>query len=156
MKLFVRDKTYWDKRMDDRRPDVFICHDSRDKDTFVRPLAQALARRFLRVWYDEFSLAIGDSVLDKIEKGLHECRFGVVVVSRTFLDRPKWSRREFRALSSRETVSETKIILPIWLNVTREDVAQYSDDLADKFALNANIGVDKIADAIKAEARKGT
>ena len=40
--------------------DVFVCHASQDKDGFVRPLAEALRRLGVTVWYDEFSLAIGD------------------------------------------------------------------------------------------------
>ena len=156
MKLFIRDRTYWDKRMANRRPDVFICHDSRDRESFVRPLAQALSKRMVKVWYDEFSIALGESVLEKIEEGLRECRFGIVILSSHFLEGKPWSRREFRSLSARETESNMKVILPLWVNVTREDVAAYSQDLADKKALNATDGIERIADAIKNEIRRGT
>ena len=37
--------------------DVFISHASEDKDGFVRPLAEALQKHRVEVWYDEFSLA---------------------------------------------------------------------------------------------------
>ena len=43
------------------RWDVFISQASEDKDTVVRPLAEELARRGLRVWSDEFELKVGDS-----------------------------------------------------------------------------------------------
>ena len=49
--------------------DVFISHASEDKDTVVRPLANALLQRGLKVWYDEFELKIGDSLRRKIDKG---------------------------------------------------------------------------------------
>ena len=39
--------------------DVFISHASEDKDAIAAPLAQALAERGLRVWYDELSLTLG-------------------------------------------------------------------------------------------------
>ena len=42
--------------------DVFISHASEDKDSVVRPLAQALVAKGLKVWYDEFELKIGDSL----------------------------------------------------------------------------------------------
>jgi hypothetical protein len=42
--------------------DVFICHAAEDKDDFVRPLAERLRENRLEVWYDEFSLRIGDSL----------------------------------------------------------------------------------------------
>ena len=42
--------------------DVFISHASEDKDAIVRPLANALISCGLKVWYDEFTLRIGDSL----------------------------------------------------------------------------------------------
>ena len=41
--------------------DVFICHASEDKVSFVDELAHALAREKLVVWYDAFSLQLGDT-----------------------------------------------------------------------------------------------
>ena len=48
--------------------DAFICHASEDKDDFVRPLAQLLKQQHLEIWYDEFSLNIGDSLTQKIDE----------------------------------------------------------------------------------------
>src|SRR6185312_12727621 len=42
--------------------DVFISHASEDKNEVVRPLAEALRKGGLEVWYDEFELRIGDSL----------------------------------------------------------------------------------------------
>jgi hypothetical protein len=56
---------------------IFISHASEDKHDFVRPLAHALKSRGLRVWYDEFSLKLGDSLRRSIDKGLAECSAGV-------------------------------------------------------------------------------
>jgi hypothetical protein len=67
-----------------REYDVFISHASEDKDEVVRPLANALKAGGLNVWFDEFELKIGDSLRRKIDKGLANSRFGVVVLSRPF------------------------------------------------------------------------
>ena len=40
--------------------DAFISHASEDNDSFVRPLANALEAAGLLVWFDEFSLTVGD------------------------------------------------------------------------------------------------
>ena len=56
--------------------DVFICHASVDKTGFVRPFAEALRRLGVTVWYDEFSLEIGDSVSEQIDKGIAAAKFG--------------------------------------------------------------------------------
>ena len=42
--------------------DVFISHASEDKKAIAAPLAQALLARGLRVWYDDLSLKLGDSI----------------------------------------------------------------------------------------------
>ena len=41
--------------------DTFICHASEDKEVVARPLAEALRRYGLNIWYDDFSLHTGDS-----------------------------------------------------------------------------------------------
>lgn len=58
-------------------PDVFICHTSEDKETFVRLLAEQLKKVLLNVWYDDFSMQLGDSVRNTIEHGLKRSRFGL-------------------------------------------------------------------------------
>jgi len=57
--------------------DVFICHASEDKDSFVRPLANEFHRRGVNVWYDEFSLKVGDSLRRSIDQGLTESCYGI-------------------------------------------------------------------------------
>ena len=56
----------------DKKNDIFISHASEDKGVIVRPLAIILERLSIRVWYDEFSLQLGDSLIASIDKGLHE------------------------------------------------------------------------------------
>jgi hypothetical protein len=65
-----------------REYDVFISHASEDKEGVVRPLANALKSEGLRVWYDEFELKIGDSLRQKIDRGLATSRVGLVVLQR--------------------------------------------------------------------------
>jgi hypothetical protein len=65
--------------------DVFISHASEDKDTFIRPLAIALKSLGISVWYDEFSLELGDSISRSIDKGLSESAYGLVVISPPFV-----------------------------------------------------------------------
>ena len=65
--------------------DVFISHASEDKEDIVRPLANALMSKNLDVWYDEFTLRIGDSLRQKIDKGLANSRVGLVVLSPSFI-----------------------------------------------------------------------
>jgi hypothetical protein len=129
--------------------DVFICHASEDKDDFVRPLAEKLRQHHLDVWYDEFSLKIGDSLTQKIDDGLSKSRYGIVVLSQNFFKKP-WAKRELRGLTSREMVEGKDLILPIWHRLTVQDVMQFSPPLADKKAGCSSEGINAlIRDLIK-------
>ncbi len=124
--------------MDDKQSnwDVFISHASEDKDSFVRPLAIALKQLGASVWYDEFSLKLGDSMSRSIDKGLSKSAYGIVVLSPSFIKKP-WPEYELRGLVNRE-IGEDKMILPIWHGVSREDVLNFSPPIADKLALDTN------------------
>ncbi|GAA4738100.1 hypothetical protein GCM10025783_05780 [Amnibacterium soli] len=114
--------------------DLFISHASEDKG-LVRPLTEALTRLGLRVWYDQFALKVGDSLSASIDKGLLQSRFGLVIISKSFLAK-RWPDYEYRGLVARE-ISEGKVILPVWFGVTRSDVVAHSPTLTDKFAIDA-------------------
>lgn len=115
--------------------DVFISHASEDKDLFVRPLAESLSSFGLSIWYDEFSLRVGDSLSRSIDKGLAKSNYGIVILSPSFL-RKNWPEYELRGLTAKE-FDGRKVILPIWYNATKTDILAYSPTLADKFAINA-------------------
>lgn len=67
--------------------DAFISHASEDKPTIARDLAQQLVSYKLKVWYDEFTLGIGDSLTEKINHGLNNSRFGIVILSKNFFSK---------------------------------------------------------------------
>ena len=135
------------------RFDVFISHASEDKDAFVRPLAGALSSLGVKVWFDEWTLTIGDSLRQRIDEGLVASDYGVVVLSRSFFAK-KWPQAELDGLFARE-MQERKVILPVWHNVTREDVLQFSPMLAGKLAAPTDEGVAVVAHKIFAAIRQG-
>ena len=116
--------------------DVFISHSSEDKDSFVRELVEKLMLLKLKVWYDEFTLKLGDSLIQSIDYGLSKSNFGIIIISENFLNN-KWTDYEYRSLITKEENGK-KTILPIWHNITKERVKEYSLYLADKFALNTS------------------
>lgn len=127
--------------------DVFISHASEDKDDIVRPLANALISQGLKVWYDEFTLRIGDSLRQKIDRGLATSKVGLVVLSPSFISKG-WTNYELDGIVTR-TVSGEQILLPIWHNITKQEVIDYSPSLADKVARStATHTVDEIAGEI--------
>ena len=129
--------------------DVFVSHASEDKEEFVRPLVEGLTRCGLKVWFDEFTLTLGDSLRRSIDRGLAHSRFGVVVVSPIFLSKD-WPQRELDGLVARE-VDGVKVILPVWHKISADEIRIYSPTLADRLAVSSDKGVDHvIAEVIRA------
>src|SRR5580704_6706767 len=95
-----------------KKPDVFLSHDFRDKDGLARPLAHSISRLGLVAWYDEFSLKPGDRLSESIDKGLTECRHAVLLVTPNFLENTSWTRVEMSTLLTRE-VTEKNLIIPV-------------------------------------------
>lgn len=127
--------------------DLFISHASQDKDSFVRELAKLLNREGFRVFYDEISIGIGESIRSSIDGGLAQSSSAVVVISRDFLDRP-WPRAELDAILNL-AISTSRRLIPIWLNVTYDDVAKASPILADRKAILYNNSIPEIVTQIK-------
>ena len=122
--------------------DVFISHASEDKKEFVRPLAEKLRKLNYEVWYDEFSLEIGDSLLSSINKGIANSRYAIVVLSCHFFQK-NWPQEELNGLAALERNGRT-VILPIWHNISKEQVLQFSPMLYNKLALPTSIGIDEV------------
>ena len=121
-------------------PDAFISHSSQDKRLFVRPLIECLEEYGARVWYDEYSISVGDSLSAAIDKGLTAARMGVVVISPSFIDTAKksgWTHYELRGIVSNSIGASGRRIVPVWLDVSLEDVRSWSPSMADLMAIDA-------------------
>jgi hypothetical protein len=126
--------------------DVFISHASEDKEAIAHPLAEALSAKGLRVWYDDFSLKLGDSLRQSIDRGLARSRFGVVILSGYFFEK-HWPQQELNGLATREVNGE-KVILPVWHGVGFTEVRNYSVTLADRLAVQTKDGLARVVEKI--------
>ena len=126
--------------------DIFISHASEDKDAIARPLAQALDRAELLVWYDETTLKLGDNLRRSIERGLRKSRYGIVILSHDFFAK-KWPQAELDGLFAQEQ-GDVKKIIPIWHRITHNDILKYSPVLADRVAVDTALGLDVVVEKI--------
>ena len=126
--------------------DLFISHASEDKDAFVRPLAQVLREKGLNVWYDEFTLKLGDSLRESIDRGLAASRYGLVVLSHHFFSKD-WPQRELNGLFAIMKAGECRI-LPVWHELTAREVQKYSPMLSDLIAAKSSDGVEAVVEKI--------
>lgn len=131
-----------------KRWDAFISHASEDKETVAIPLAAALQRAGVRVWLDRFELRVGDSLREKIDEGLAESRFGIVILSPSFLAKG-WPRRELNGLFALEE-SGRKVILPVWHEITKSALADQSPILADRLAVETSRGIQAVCSELMA------
>lgn len=129
--------------------DVFISHASEDKESFVRELADTLIKEYnIKVWYDEFSIKWGDSLRKSIDKGLKLSKFGIVIISKSFIKKG-WTNYELDGLFQKE-MTYGKTILPIWHDITKDEVQDFSPSLAGRKALNTSMyTIKEIAEELK-------
>ena len=116
--------------------DVFISHASEDKESFADALCKELQEAGIKVWYDTLSIAWGDSLRAKIDNGLKKSKYGIVIISRDYIKKG-WTQYELDGLFQRE-MTGGKTILPIWHNITKQEVEEFSHTLAGRKALNSS------------------
>ena len=125
--------------------DVFLSHASEDKD-FARIVADGLESWGLRVWFDEHILNPGDSLRRSIDHGLANSQYGVVILSPNFFAK-EWPGKELDGLVARED-GKSKVIIPIWHNVSHSDVQRFSPPLADKLSVLSSGDIDSVCEKI--------
>ena len=137
--------------------DVFISHASEDKEAVAKELADLLIAEGVSVWYDEYSVQLGDDLLEKIDEGLVNSQFGVIIFSPKFFAAKKtWTKREYSGLIAGEDVDKQKRIIPVWHEITREELYKKSPTIANRLALlTSSLSVAQIAKKIAERVRKG-
>lgn len=117
--------------------DVFISHASEDKVAVAEPLADELRALGLKVWLDKSELRIGDSLRRKIDYGLAHSTFGVVILSKSFFAKG-WPQYELDGIVGL-AVNGDQRMLPIWHEISRDEIARHSPSLVDKIARNTAV-----------------
>jgi hypothetical protein len=122
--------------MKKKKWDVFISHASEDKDDIAEKIVKLLEYFGIKVWYDKDILSVGDSLSKSIDIGLTNSRYGIIILSESFIKKG-WTEYEFRALLNRE-IGKKKVILPIWHKIDKETIEKYSPFLLEKYALDSS------------------
>jgi len=147
-KIEVRDINYAEAKSKTERPLAFISHAKSDSSEFAIKLANSLSRLGCPVWFDEYSMKIGDSLVESIEAGLKETEKCIFILSPDFLANEGWCKHEFKSASMKQIFEKRNIMLPIWHGVNSEDVYQYSAILADTVGVQSSLGEEQVAKKI--------
>lgn len=126
---------------------AFISFAGEDRKKIVKPLVKRLEGYGFKIWYADHELKIGDNLRRSIDQGLLKSKNGIIVLSPEFLSKG-WPQYELDGLVNLEIEGKAKI-LPIWHQLTKDDVMKYSPSLAMKKALRtADYSMNEIADSI--------
>lgn len=117
--------------------DIFLSHASEDKITVAKPLFDACQALDLSVFYDAEDIKWGDSVVEKINKGLGEAKIIVPVISSVFLQK-KWPTKELNVALSRFMKDKNRILPIIHGLDDIEDYPLLSDLHYKKWSGNAD------------------
>lgn len=131
----LRGTNYQKTKTEFMKPLAFISHDNRDKEAFARVIYNGLHKRLVPVWFDEYALKPGDSLRESIELGLKNSRKCIFILTKNFLSNNGWTKKEFDSIFTRELIKEENILIPIWVNLTKHDIYEFSPSLADRVAL---------------------
>jgi TIR domain len=95
---------------------VFISHNKDDKET-ARVLAISLVEQGVSVWFDEWTLRPGDSIIGGIEKGLQDSDIFTLLWSKS-ASKSNWVGEEIKAYIHRRIKENSLKIVPIMLDNT--------------------------------------
>jgi hypothetical protein len=95
---------------------VFISHNRADKAT-ARLLASAIVETGMNVWFDEWQLRPGDSIVGGIETGISDCNVFILIWSAE-AQRSDWVGTELRAIVNRRVADDALRIVPVFTDGT--------------------------------------
>jgi hypothetical protein len=55
-----------------------------------------------------------------------------------------WTKREFDSIFTREILQEKKLVLPVWYDVTKQEVYEYSPSLLNVKGVDWSLGEDEV------------
>ena len=112
---------------------VFISHSSQDHE-FVLLLANKLRNDGFDVWLDKWEFKVGNSIVDKINKGIESSSAFIIVFSENSLE-SNWVKKELSASLMRQLTSRKIKILPVLLDIRASALPPLlSDNFAVKFS----------------------
>jgi hypothetical protein len=92
-------------------PKAFVSHGTQDH-AFVDRFATDLRAKGVDAWFSKWEIKPGDSIRQKIEEGLEECEYFIIVLSKNSINRP-WVQRELDAATVRHIGGKVRKIIPI-------------------------------------------
>lgn len=137
-----------DPSLSDKEYDIFISYASEDSN-YVDKLETAFNEAGFSIWRDKTSIGWGNSIRQSIDNGLVKSKFGLVVISSDYIQK-YWTGYELDGILSKESSTGRQMILPLWHNVTKDEVDSKSPSLSNRLALDTRLNtISEIVEAFK-------
>lgn len=101
--------------------DFFVSHSREIKSTIAIPIVQQLTFLGFNIWIDRNGIVSGDYIYTKIKTAIDNSKFGIVLIDKDFLNR-LWTIEEIELFHKREMRENKILIIPIFINVGKEEV----------------------------------
>lgn len=95
---------------------VFIGHNKADKDV-AREIASFFAAENINVWFDQWEISAGDSIIEQISTGSSGCNHFIILCSKN-ASKSNWVRKELQSTLSKAIPARSPRILPVILDDT--------------------------------------
>ncbi len=128
--------------------DIFISYSRGNKKTVAWPLAVALRKCGLQVWFDDTMIEPGTAVSAKIDEGIANSRFAVVALSPDYFA-SNWAMAELNAIITKEKNCTPNILIPVLYNMTHKDLQHRSPLLAGLKTIQFEDGLEATVNAIR-------
>jgi TIR domain len=133
----------------DRR-DLFLCHAWDDRQGAAKEMCDLLVRHGATVWFSEYDVGLGKSLLTEIDKGLRESRAGIVLVTPSMLE----TLRAATGIASKELAAllATDRVIPVAHGTDFDAVREVSPLLGARSGLATGpvLSLDDVAKKIAA------
>lgn len=93
---------------------VFVCYASEDKST-AQQISVELTALGAAIWFDEWEIRIGDSIVQRIDAALGRITHLVVLLSRSSVNKP-WVNKELSVALMRQLTQKSVTVLPLRLD----------------------------------------
>jgi hypothetical protein len=137
-------------RVHPERRDLFLCHAWPDRQGSAAELNNHLKSNGATTWFSEEDLPLGTLMIREIDKGLANCRVGIVLVTPALLSSLKSAGVAEKELA---VLLSTRRVIPVLHGVTFNELNDVSPMLASHTGLNTqDSSLDDVAGKIAAAA----
>jgi TIR domain len=130
--------------------DAFVSYSHKDKD-FVNIVANLLESKRFKVWYDDFSILPGETIIEKLAQGVRSSRCFMVVLSPDAV-KSKWCKSELAMAIDLALGANSKWkvkILPVLYKKCRVPIYLRPYKYADLQDSNFQKGIDEVWAALR-------